>query len=276
MLYCRRPEHCKETQTAVVWSNLSFIRPGQNHLARHSERGKKTRQTEEELGRQHQGKDRPGVRQVPEGSGVQGKMDETGCEIICGAPTTLTVKGEMRDEMRDCHTDHHYHYTYTSPQNVAHTHPLSVCFSVTFIWCPEHYSGTQAHCTVEHSHKKLPWGKLLLWAKWFKCPPVQTALVLFVRSLIKKKQFHATMCFVIRGLEVLLYISDRAKSPEKIRFERNAKQMHSSHLRQRNSCEIHMNSRTLVAADVLYVFAHLTSDQLMWLIRSSCFTFYMS
>ena len=32
-----------------------------NHLARHSERGKKTRQTEEEVGRQHQGMDRPGV-----------------------------------------------------------------------------------------------------------------------------------------------------------------------------------------------------------------------
>ena len=79
--------------TAVIWTCLQFIRSGQNHLARHSERGKKTRQTEEELGRQHQGKDRPGVRQVPEGSGVQGKMDETGCEIICGAPTTLTVKG---------------------------------------------------------------------------------------------------------------------------------------------------------------------------------------
>ena len=23
------------------------------------------------------------------------KMEETGCEIICGAPTTLTVKGQM-------------------------------------------------------------------------------------------------------------------------------------------------------------------------------------
>ena len=39
----RRSGH-KEMQTAVVWSCLSFIRPGQNHLARHSERGKKTRQ----------------------------------------------------------------------------------------------------------------------------------------------------------------------------------------------------------------------------------------
>ena len=46
---------------------------GKNHLARHSERGKKTRQIEEEVGRQHLGMDRPGVRQVPEGSGEQGK-----------------------------------------------------------------------------------------------------------------------------------------------------------------------------------------------------------
>ena len=53
-----------------------FIRYGQNHLARHSERGKKTRQTEEEVGRQQQGMDRPGVRQVPEGSGEQGKMEK--------------------------------------------------------------------------------------------------------------------------------------------------------------------------------------------------------
>ena len=37
--------------------------------ARRSERGKKTRQTAEEVGRQHQGMDRPGVRQVPEGTG---------------------------------------------------------------------------------------------------------------------------------------------------------------------------------------------------------------
>ena len=60
------PDDCKETQTAVVWSCLPLIRSGQNHLARHSERGKKTRQTEEEVGRQHQGMDRPGVRHVPE------------------------------------------------------------------------------------------------------------------------------------------------------------------------------------------------------------------
>ena len=70
-----------------------FIRSGQNHLAKHSERGKKTRRTKEEVGTQHQGMDRPGVRQVPEGSGEQRKPEETGCEIVCGAPTTLTAKG---------------------------------------------------------------------------------------------------------------------------------------------------------------------------------------
>ena len=38
---------------------------------------------------------RPGVRKVQEGSGEQGKMEETGCEIICGAQATLVVKGLM-------------------------------------------------------------------------------------------------------------------------------------------------------------------------------------
>ena len=33
------------------------------------------------------------VCQVTEGSGKQGKIEETGCEIICGAPTTLAVTG---------------------------------------------------------------------------------------------------------------------------------------------------------------------------------------
>ena len=88
------PDDCKETP-AVVWSRLPFIRSGQNHLARQSERGKKTRQTEEEVGRQHQGMDRPGVRQVPEGSAERGKVEKTGCKIIYGASTTLAVKGLM-------------------------------------------------------------------------------------------------------------------------------------------------------------------------------------
>ena len=68
------------------------------HLARHSERGKKTKRTKEEVGRQHQRMNKPGVRQVLEGSGEQGKMEKkkkNGCKIICGAPTTLAVKELM-------------------------------------------------------------------------------------------------------------------------------------------------------------------------------------
>ena len=60
--------------------------------------GKKTRKTEEEVGRQHQGMDRPRIRQIQEGSEEHGKMEETGCEIIYGAPATqatLAVKGLM-------------------------------------------------------------------------------------------------------------------------------------------------------------------------------------
>ena len=80
----RPPDHPKETQTEVVWTCLLFTRSGQNHLARHSGRGKKTKQTEKEVGRQHQGMDRPGE---------QRKMDETGCEVIFDAAMTLAVKG---------------------------------------------------------------------------------------------------------------------------------------------------------------------------------------
>ena len=98
--HTRAPGHRKETQTAVVWTRLPFTRSGQSHLARHSERAKKTRQTEEGVGRQDQGMDRPGVRQVPEGSGEKGKMEKTGCKIICGAPTTLMVKELMMMVMK--------------------------------------------------------------------------------------------------------------------------------------------------------------------------------
>ena len=69
----RPPDDRKETQTGVVWSSRPFIGSCQNHLARHSETGKKTRQTEEEVGGQHQGTDRPRVRQVPEGRREQRK-----------------------------------------------------------------------------------------------------------------------------------------------------------------------------------------------------------
>ena len=42
----------------MVWMCFPFIRSGQNHPARHSERRKKTKQTEKEVEKQHQGIDR--------------------------------------------------------------------------------------------------------------------------------------------------------------------------------------------------------------------------
>ena len=78
--YCRKRNHTgaqwtflKGTPSPSEDTSLPFIKSDKNHLARHSERGKKTRQTEEEVGRQHQEMDRPGVHQVPEDSGEQGK-----------------------------------------------------------------------------------------------------------------------------------------------------------------------------------------------------------
>ena len=89
----RRPDHLKETQTAVVRTRLPFIRSGQNHLARHHERGRRQGRQKTEVGR-HQGTDRPEVRQVPEGSGEQRKMEETGCEVTC-SPATLAFKRQV-------------------------------------------------------------------------------------------------------------------------------------------------------------------------------------
>ena len=48
--------------------------------------------------------DRPGVWQVPEGSGEEGKLEKTGCKIICGAPMALAVKGLMMMMMNGIHS----------------------------------------------------------------------------------------------------------------------------------------------------------------------------
>ena len=44
---------------------------------------------------------RPGVRQVPKGSGEQRKMEETGCEVICDAPTTIAIKGKVKVKVKE-------------------------------------------------------------------------------------------------------------------------------------------------------------------------------
>ena len=50
----RPPDHCKETQTEVVWIRLLFIRSGQNHLVRHKgerRRGRQEKRWEDNLGK---------------------------------------------------------------------------------------------------------------------------------------------------------------------------------------------------------------------------------
>ena len=82
-------------QTAVVWSCSQFIRSGQIHLARHSERQKKTRQTEEEVGRQLQRMDALEFGKSQRAMKNRETWRQLVAKIICGAPTTLEVKGLM-------------------------------------------------------------------------------------------------------------------------------------------------------------------------------------
>ena len=63
-----------------MWSCLPFIRSGQSHLARHSERGKKTRQREEVVG-----------RHIREWTGLEFAKFQR--EVENSVPTTLSVTG---------------------------------------------------------------------------------------------------------------------------------------------------------------------------------------
>ena len=92
----RPPDHRKETQTEVVWTCLSFIRSGQNYLARHSEKGKNTRQIkywEDNI------KEWTGLEFAKSQRAVENreKMEQTGCEVIYGTPTTSL---RLRDRRR--------------------------------------------------------------------------------------------------------------------------------------------------------------------------------
>ena len=76
-------DHRIETQTAVVWSSLPLIRSGQNRVASQVKRGRR------------QGKQRKRWDLEFAKRERTGKMEESGCQIICGAPTTFAVKGKM-------------------------------------------------------------------------------------------------------------------------------------------------------------------------------------
>ena len=93
----RSPDDRKKTQTAVVWSCFPFIRSGQNHLARHSGRGKKTRRQRKRW--EDNIREWTGLEFTKSQRAVENreKWKKTGCKIICGAPTTLAVKGYMTE-----------------------------------------------------------------------------------------------------------------------------------------------------------------------------------
>ena len=71
-----------------------FIRSGQNHLARHSERGRRRgrrRKRWEDSIREWTGLEFGKSQRAVENR--ERGMEETGCEVIYGAPTTLAAKG---------------------------------------------------------------------------------------------------------------------------------------------------------------------------------------
>ena len=80
---------------------LPFIGSGQNHLVRHSERGKQTRwkQNKQTSKRwEDNTKEWASLEFARSQRAVEsGKnMETSGCEVICGAPTTQVVKGWVK------------------------------------------------------------------------------------------------------------------------------------------------------------------------------------
>ena len=67
----RPPDDRKETQTAVVWSCLPLTPGRPKPSCKAQWKGEEDKADRRRGGRQHQGMDRPGVLQVPEGSGEQ-------------------------------------------------------------------------------------------------------------------------------------------------------------------------------------------------------------
>ena len=78
-----------------IRDSLPFIRSGQNRLARHSEgerrQGRQRKRWEDNI-REWTGLEFGQSQRAVEN---RKKMEKTGCRIICGAPTTLKVKGLM-------------------------------------------------------------------------------------------------------------------------------------------------------------------------------------
>ena len=90
----RPPDDRKETQTAVIWSCLPFIRSGQNHLARHCERGKKTRQTG---GKTTSGNGQAWSSASPRGQWKTGKNGENWLQNHLWCPTIMMMMSYTKE-----------------------------------------------------------------------------------------------------------------------------------------------------------------------------------
>ena len=92
----RPPDHCKQMQTEVVWicDILRSTDLAKTFLQSTVKGGDD--EAEEEVGRQHQGMDRPWVCQVPDGRGEERKMEESGCEVICCAQRPMQLRDRWK------------------------------------------------------------------------------------------------------------------------------------------------------------------------------------
>ena len=89
----RPPDNRKETQTAVVWSCLQFIRPGKNHLAKHSEGGGERRQDRQRKRWEDNIRKWTSLEFAKSQRAVENR--EKWRKLVaksCGAPTTFAVK----------------------------------------------------------------------------------------------------------------------------------------------------------------------------------------
>ena len=76
----------------MVWSRLPFTRSCQHHTVKRGRRhGRQRKRWEDNIGEWTCLEFAKFQRAMKK----REKMEETGCEIVCGAPTTLAVKGYM-------------------------------------------------------------------------------------------------------------------------------------------------------------------------------------
>ena len=75
----------------MVWARITNIRHDRDQPARHRSGSKNTKNTEEEVGRQHQRGDRPGLLTDTKFGRRQEDVETADFKVIGGAPTTLQV-----------------------------------------------------------------------------------------------------------------------------------------------------------------------------------------